>query len=257
MATLRVRDWTKERLEEVQEEESHSTHDSVIKSLLKDRQLAQFAGVAATEADTQPESAAEPVETAVDGLTVLAELREPENGVIFLWCPNCESEIAHLSLSDPAVIDICEIDCQRCLTQLDQHAIVAIELSYPIEEMLVADALLEDIVACVLDYWNRTLRELSAVDADADQLVWHINEYAREFDWEWRNDVPVVHFEVGKTYEDERRGAFEVLDRRPAEDGHGTALEVRWTDDEDDATDVLDCEEVAELIRKRRAMISN
>jgi len=51
MATIRVREWTKERIEEIRETESHSTHDSIIKSLLKDRELAKFTGTDLPEED--------------------------------------------------------------------------------------------------------------------------------------------------------------------------------------------------------------
>jgi len=38
MPTIKVHDWTKEQLEDIKEEEEHSSFDSVIKSLLKERQ---------------------------------------------------------------------------------------------------------------------------------------------------------------------------------------------------------------------------
>ena len=38
MPTIKVHDWTKEHLEDIKEEEEHSSFDSVIKSLLKERQ---------------------------------------------------------------------------------------------------------------------------------------------------------------------------------------------------------------------------
>lgn len=38
MPTIKVNDWTKEQLEDIKEEEEHSSFDSVIKSLLKERQ---------------------------------------------------------------------------------------------------------------------------------------------------------------------------------------------------------------------------
>lgn len=38
MPTIRVQDWTKDQLEEIQDEEDHTSMDSVIKSLIKERQ---------------------------------------------------------------------------------------------------------------------------------------------------------------------------------------------------------------------------
>jgi len=37
MPMIRVQDWTKEQLEEIKEEEDHTSIDSVIKTLLKER----------------------------------------------------------------------------------------------------------------------------------------------------------------------------------------------------------------------------
>lgn len=37
MPMIRVQDWTKEQLEEIKDEEDHTSLDSVIKTLLKDR----------------------------------------------------------------------------------------------------------------------------------------------------------------------------------------------------------------------------
>lgn len=36
--TIKVQEWTKKQLDEIKEEEDHSSYDSVIKSLLKDRE---------------------------------------------------------------------------------------------------------------------------------------------------------------------------------------------------------------------------
>lgn len=38
MASIKVHDWTKEQLDDIKEEEEHSSYDSVIKSLLKERE---------------------------------------------------------------------------------------------------------------------------------------------------------------------------------------------------------------------------
>jgi hypothetical protein len=37
MPTIKIQEWTKERLEEIKEEEDHTSYDSVIKSLLKEQ----------------------------------------------------------------------------------------------------------------------------------------------------------------------------------------------------------------------------
>jgi len=146
MATIRVRDWTKEQIEKIRDTESHSSHDSVIKSLLKDRKLAKYADDAAEAApESISESRTNEPDTAFDDLTVLGELSGADNGVLFLWCPNCGNELAHLTADNPLGLSVFEIECQRCLTHLDRHAIVAIEIGYPIEQKLVEDCLQDDL----------------------------------------------------------------------------------------------------------------
>jgi hypothetical protein len=36
MPTVKIKDWTKEELDDIKEEEEHSSYDSVIKSLIKE-----------------------------------------------------------------------------------------------------------------------------------------------------------------------------------------------------------------------------
>lgn len=235
MATIRVRDWTKERIEEIQAAESHSSHDSVIKTLLKDRQLAEYAGEpaqpAAGPADGGPDL---PDEKAFGDLTVLAELDRAENGVLFVWCPGCGNEIAHLTVEHPAAISVFEVECQRCLAQLDQHALVGIEIGYPLERRLVEGTVEADLRDCVIDYWDRALRGLDArtdrADGiEADRLVWQLGRYLEEFNWAWPADVPAVGLRAGRTYRDETTGEhLAVLER--VTDGSSRAYRVRRAD---------------------------
>lgn len=219
MASIRVKEWTKRKLEEIADEEDHSSHDSVIKSLLKDRKLAQFVGIAPEAGSpVEPDIAEDSVDKAVDGLSVLAEMGPPENGVLFVWCPNCENEIAHLTVDGMVSIDVFEVDCQRCLTKLDQHVLVAIELSYPLEERLVEGGFDDDLKACVIDYWNRALSRATSnirdSDADVERLPWRIDRYLCEFGWDWPSDIPVATLEPGRSYVNERDGEIiEVLER--------------------------------------------
>ncbi|WP_137285653.1 hypothetical protein [Halorussus salinisoli] len=221
MATIRVRDWTKEQIEEIREAESHSSHDSVIKALLKDRELAKFAGAAVTteekDAEKEEETPAEPTDKLFDNLTVLSELVSADNGVLFFWCPNCSNEVAHVVTENPVSMSVFEVECQRCLTRLDQHAIVCIEIGYPIEQRTVEETLHDDLKKCVIDYWDRALVRLADGsfndDVDPESLVTQFDTYFREFGWEWPTDVPVVGLEVGRTYRNEATGErFEVLE---------------------------------------------
>jgi hypothetical protein len=257
MATIRVRDWTKERIEEIRDAESHSSHDSVIKSLLKDRELAQFAGASVPEAADDPEQPAEPA-TAFDDLTVLAELVRADNGLLFLWCPSCGNEVAHLGVENPVSMSIFEADCQRCLARLDQHAVVAIEIGYPIERRIVDGTLESDLRRCVIDYWDRALDRLAdgslEVEMDDDHFLWTLDRYYREFGWEWPADVSVVALEAGRTYRNEATGEhIEVLeatsDNRNALDSYRVR---RYADpDEEGETDELDAGTVTSLVLGR------
>jgi len=262
MATIRVRDWTKERIEEIRDAESHSSHDSVIKTLLKDRELAQYADTAAAGEGSLPRSGeAEPAEKAFDNLTVLAETVSPDNGLVFLWCPNCGNEVAHLGVENPLSMSVFEAECQRCLTRLDQHAIVAIEIGYPIEQQLVDETLQADLQRCVVDYWDRALERFAAgrldTDLDDETFVWKLGDYYRDFDWTWPADVPVITLEVGKTYRDENTGhRLEVLavdaENRTAPEDYRVR---RFADGEDGETVVLDADTVLDLVLSRNTYL--
>jgi hypothetical protein len=264
MATIRIREWTKKQIERIRETESHSSNDSVIKSLLKDRELAKFAGkrFETTDRESVTETTP-PTDKRFDDLTVIDELSFPDNGVVFLWCPNCATEIAHLTVEGQMSVSAFEMECRHCLTNLDHHAIVAIEIGYPIEQKLTEDDLEADLRACVIDYWDRTLREQtgSATDeaAGVERLVWQLGEYAREFAWEWPEDIPVVGFEVGKTYRnsttDER---IEVIEQVTENRNSLDSFEVKRYDTDSDPSNVdaeiMDSSTIVDLIATRSLM---
>ena len=258
MATIRVREWTKEQIEEIRDTESHSSHDSVIKSLLKDRKLAQFAGTELPDDTGEPETPQEPQNKAFDDLTVLAEMVTADNGLLFLWCPSCGNEVAHVGVENPVSMSVFEAECQRCLTRLDQHAIVAIEIGYPIEQRIVNDTLESDLKRCVVDYWDRTLEQLASgtldVEADDEHFVWKFDRYYREFGWDWPEEVPAVAIEPGETYRNDATGErFEVLDVESENRNSLDTYTVRRTDGSGGAgeTEVLDENAVTNLILSR------
>lgn len=261
MATIRLRDWTKEKIEEIRDAESHSSHDSVIKSLLKDRELAQFAGERAEQTEgTFPAEPTPPDAKPFEELTVVDELTFPDDGVLFLWCPNCATEIAHLSVAGTMSISVFEMECQHCLTDLNQHAIVAIEIGYPIEHRLKAGDLGADLKECVIEYWDRTLDTYSA-DAepgtpDMERLVWQFGRYAREFTWEWPEDVPVVGFEAGDTYRNVRTGEYidvvgPVTGNRNGLDSFEVKQYTEETDPADVESEVMTGSTIVDLIASR------
>lgn len=243
MATIRVRDWTKDRIEEIQEAESHSSHDSVIKTLLKDRQLAEYAGEPAEPPPDRIDNTPDlPGEKAFEDLTVFAELDRADSGVLFLWCPSCGTEIAHLVIEHPFDIPVFEVECQRCLTHLDQHALVGIEIGYPLERRLIEGTVETDLQDCVVDYWDRVLQGLDADTDHADgteahRLVWQLGQYLEEFNWDWPGDVPAVGVRTGWTYRDEATGErLKVLDR--VTQGSSHAYRVRRSDPDTDLESV-------------------
>lgn len=265
MATIRVRDWTKEQIEEIRDAESHSSHDSVIKSLLKDRKLAKYADDAVGAVpEPIPEPQTDGPDTAFDDLTVLGELSGADNGVLFLWCPSCGNELAHMTADNPLGLSVFEIECQRCLTHLDRHAIVAIEVGYPIEQKLVDDCLQDDLKECVADYWDRTLDSaaVGALDDDLDPeyLVWQFDQYLRQFSWEWPADVPVVGFSTGETYRntttDEYIEVIEpVSENRNAMDSFKIRHYSADPETDDGTTEILDSTTVVDHIVNRRLLI--
>ncbi|MDT3435810.1 hypothetical protein [Haloarcula sp. 1CSR25-25] len=267
MATIRVRDWTKEQIEEIRDAESHSSHDSVIKSLLKDRKLAKYADDAAeTVPASTTESQTNGPDTPFDDLTVLGELSGADNGVLFLWCPSCGNELAHLTADNPLGLSVFEIECQRCLTHLDRHAIVAIEIGYPIEQKLVDDCLQDDLKDCVVDYWDRTLDSAAvgalADDLDPEYLAWQFDQYLREFSWAWPADVPVVGFASGETYRntatDEYLEVIEpVSENRNAMDSFKIRRYATEPATGDGETEILDSTTVVDHIVNRRLLLDS
>jgi len=265
MATIRVRDWTKEQIEEIRDAESHSSHDSVIKALLKDRELAKFAGTAAEETTdwSEPETQ-QSVDKEFDDLTILSELEQADNGVVFLWCPNCGNEIAHIGFENQISMSVFEVECQRCLTRLDQRALVSIEVGYPIEERVVEGTVEDDLKRCVVDYWDRSLEAVAAgsfdgEDIDDERLVWQYNEYLEEFGWSWPTDVPAVGVQPGETYRNDVSGDhFEVIEA--VTDNRGELDDYRIRRDSGGnpggETEVLDSDEIMNLVLSRSLYVT-
>ena len=91
MATIRVREWTKEKINEIRDAESHSSHDSVIKSLLKDRELAKFAGARSEPAGkASPTDRDAPADRAIDEMAVVDGIARAvaRHGPVQICVPN-------------------------------------------------------------------------------------------------------------------------------------------------------------------------
>ncbi|NLV15464.1 hypothetical protein [Haloarcula argentinensis] len=263
MASIRVKDWTKKKLRKIRNAESHSSYDSVVKTLLKDRKLAKHADDASnTSVDESVQSQEPDIDKAFDDLTVLAELTGSHDDVLFLWCPNCGNELVHLTVDQPLGLSVFEMECQRCLTHLDSQAIVAIELRYPIEQKMIEGQLQADLKACVMDYWDRTLEaaatESVETEPSAARLVWQFDQYYKQFDWDWPTDVPTVSFVPGVMYcntvTDERIEAVEaVSENRNTMDSYKIR---RHTADGDVISDQLDSSTIVDWIVNRELVVT-
>lgn len=265
MPTIRVRDWTKARLDEIRERQNHSSHDSVVKTLLKDHELAaarEQVDTSVNGAKQQYEAPTDETEYAVQGMKVLEELETPKDNVGFLWCPNCNSEVAHFTFTEPSSFDDFETSCPQCFNGLDQHALVAIEIDYPLEQKLVSDELAKDLKTAVIDYWDRRLQETptdvgSMNNRDrVERLVWEFDQYAKDFMWEWPTDVPVVGLESGNAYKNTTtKETIEILERVPKGGTNIDAFRVkRYSEGSGDQTDseLLESKPVCDLLRNRK-----
>jgi len=270
MPTIRVRDWTKARLDEIREQQNHSSHDSVIKTLLKDHELAavrQQAGMSTGSTETVSEPSNGDIDFAVPGMKVLAELETPKDNVGFLWCPNCNTEVAHFTFSEPSSFEDFETSCPQCFTGLDQHVLVAIEIDYPLEQKLVQGELANDLKEAVIDYWDRRLEatptdEVTDEDKDrVNRLVWKFDQYVRDFMWEWPRDVPVVGLEAGESYRvidgNER---LDILERVPKGGTTVDAFRVRIVEagsGENGEAKLLESEAICDLLRNRKLKLTD
>jgi len=153
------------------------------------------------------------------------------------------------------------MECQRCLNHLDQRAIIAIEIGYPIEEKLVEDNLQADLKECTIDYWDRHLEQSTentvTEENGIEQLVWQFDQYVRNFQWDWPDDVPVVGFEAGDTLhnkvDNELIEVIEpVTENRNALDSFEVKRYPEGTDPNEAKTEIMDSNTIANLIINRR-----
>jgi len=259
MVTIRVKDWTKKELDSIRESESHSSHDSVIKSLLKDRELAQAIGEKTQDsADSSEPKTIPGGEKPFENLTVLSELDELDDGVVFLWCPKCAKEIVHIGFEDAISMSVFEVECQQCMSWLDQDVIVAIEIGYPIETRLVEEAVSDDLKRCVIDYWDRSLDHAddNRFDTESDivSLLQKYTEYLNEFRWDWPAEVPVLNITAGHTYRNSATDEyFDVVETIPETDTEFDSYRVRRYTDEGSkgAEEILEAPELVNLLASR------
>jgi hypothetical protein len=258
-----VRDWTKEQINEIRDAESHSSHDSVIKSLLKDHEIAKFAGEGVEQTtESSPNTTETAADRAITEMAVVNELSVPNNGVLFLWCPNCGTEIAHMNVDGEMDVSVLEMDCPHCLSNLDQHTIVSIDIGYPLERKLVEDGLKEDMKACVVDYWDRALRSENAAEdgVETERLVWKFGQYLREFAWKWPSEVPTVAFQAGNTYRNTMTDEYiDVIDPVTGNRNAPNSYEIRryapGTDPAEVDSEIMDSSTIVDLLVTRSLLL--
>ncbi len=259
MPTIRLKQWTKDKLEAVQTEESHSSFDSVIKALLRDHEYAKLVSRSIEPDAVIDEPVEESVDKAFTHLTVLAELTHADEGILFLWCPNCRNEVAHIVTSNPVSLSVFETKCQQCLSQLNHHGLVVAEIGHPVEEELVDGTLEANLRTCVIDYWDRMLERIgdrTVKVENKDALIWQIARRSEQFDWDWPDDVPVVGLEAGKEYINRNTDELLIV-IEPASDRLNDINDLhieRWpagTSRSESKSDLLERSEIIELLTER------
>lgn len=259
MPTIRLKQWTKDKLEAVRNRESHSSFDSVIKALLRDHEFSKLVSQSLDTNEIAAEPIAEPDDKAFNDLTVLAELTHADEGILFLWCPNCRNEVAHVVTDNPVSLSVFETKCQQCLSQLEHHGLVVAEIGHPVEEQLIDGTLEANLRACVIDYWDRMLIRIADRSIDVenrDALIWQVAQYSDQYDWDWPTDVPIVGLEPGKKYVNEAANeCIAVIE--PASDRRNDINDLHvetWPKEASRAeatTYVLERTEIIELITDR------
>lgn len=198
--SIRVTDWTKQQLDQIKDTEDHSSRDSVLKSLLKDREIAAHARTHLAEDDPHADWTA-PAEKAVEGLLVLAEAGPTDHDEAHLWCPACGGYVMHLHIDDLRTITGLTIDCPRCGIEHDRHSLVALDINgetYPDDRLDDEDKRQHDLQTAVIDYWERALRtanffESTGTGTVGEHLATAFYAHAHTYDWEWRPpDVPTT-----------------------------------------------------------------
>ena len=260
MPTIRIHEWTKEKLQQVREAESHSSYDSVVKTLLRDRKVAQLSERLSTEELTPHPEEPERSDKEFSDLTALAEITSAREGIMFLWCPNCGNEVAHIVAETTVAMSVFEIQCQQCLTELNQHAIVAVEIGYPVELKVVENDLQSDLQTCIIDYWDRLLRDIGddSLDdkKDAEYLIWQIIRYYQSFDWDWPMEYPTVGLKPGETYLNRSTEEYIAVVEEATDENqdYGPYHVESWPADADRAAateQVLDSDQIRHLLTTR------
>ena len=234
MSAIRIKEWTKNKLREIYESESHSSYDSVIKSLLKDRQFAQNIPDGSLFSSHDEADLHTVIDKKYDYLSALSEINHAEEGILFIWCPNCRNEIAHVVTQNPVSFPVFEVQCQECLSDLNHHGLVVVEIGYPVEERIVDGKHLDDLRSCIIDYWDRTLRTYEYDDPEAieeiDKIIWKIFEYDIEFGWDWPDEVPIVSIKPNRKYVNKNMGeGIKILQKESNKPNSVDAYRIeRW-----------------------------
>lgn len=267
--SIRIGDWTKQQLAQIRDEEDHSSHDSVIKSLLKERDTAEVARLlSANDVDTE-DSWRPPADKRYDALTVMAEAGPLDDGEASLWCPGCGDEVMYLHMADFRAIDNVQVDCQQCDVELSAHSLVYLAEPEWLDTHPTPDERQPELKEAVIDHWERSLEQADLYEDDGHQTLGSVlgetyAQVATRLDWEWRPcDVPVLgigkwvpQVDVPKVYRNTRDEEFLVFVNWYEYDGDGWSdtQVVRWPVDgepEEAEVDRLPGEELEALMEQR------
>lgn len=161
-------------------------------------------------------------------------------------------------------VSVLEMDCPHCLSNLDHHTIVSIDIGYPLERKIVEDEFQADMKECVIGYWDRRLKNNAEIAAGEEvgieHLVWQFGQYVREFSWQWPADVPTVGFEVGNTYRNTITDELiEVIEPVTGNRNTLNSFEVKryalGTDPTEVEPEIMDSSAIVDLIMTRSLLL--
>lgn len=174
VTSLRVQEWTKNRLDEIQEQEEHTSQDSVLKSLLLHRQM--NTRELPDDGRIFPEEAG-----AILNAVVLKKAKIDEATI---YCPACDTPQETVAYEAPTRVAEYSNTCGSCGATLNEWIAAAIHPDHlqgePEADMLAFKVRLD---------WEQELGDLANKDR-VDEAP-RFSEYADAVGWDWRPRYPI------------------------------------------------------------------
>lgn len=172
MPQLRVKEYTKDRLDEILESEDHTSHDSVLKTLLLYRNFYQHDVEELN--GTKPERAGGLFPAVVLGDAILTEST--------VHCGNCTEKQETVIYPRPTTLSGYEDTCSACGAPLGIWTAVATTVEFDIDEHHErADESIDDLFHGLLQLaWERHVREWVEGEKWDQDHIESLAEYARD-----------------------------------------------------------------------------